>query len=370
MVAHRGVSTRIVLRIDTQQLPSRALYTDGASTVRAAPRELRPCEAVTPIFADALTQFAERHRTARLTPIVRRLAAPLQVAVHGRDGVGRTTVAQALASAGVAVTTGAADLDVVVIAEALKPEDRRLITSDRPTVVVLNKADLAGSGAGGPLAVAHRRAADHRALTGVVTVPMVALLAQADVDDNLVAVLRVLVREPADLTSCDAFVAGVHPVSVEVRRRLIGTLDRFGVAHAVLAVGDRGVADGATLSRHLRRLSLVDRVVAHVEAAGAPLRYRRVRAAVAELGTLAVQLRDDRLAEFLSSDAAVLAAMSAAVDVVEGAGMVVDRGDDAATHLRRAVHWQRYGRGPVTPLHRNCAADITRGSLRLLGRAT
>jgi hypothetical protein len=60
--------------------------------------------------------------------------------------------------------------------------------------------------------------------------------------------------------------------------------------------------------------------------------------------------------------------MTAAVDVVEAAGALVDRGDDLAAHLRRAVHWRRYSRGPVDALHRSCGADIARGSLRLLGR--
>ena len=44
----------------------------------------------------------------------------------GRDGVGRGTVAAALTASGVAVTSdpATADVHVVVIAEALKPEDR------------------------------------------------------------------------------------------------------------------------------------------------------------------------------------------------------------------------------------------------------
>jgi hypothetical protein len=62
----------------------------------------------------------------------------------------------------------------------------------------------------------------------------------------------------------------------------------------------------------------------------------------------------------------VLAVMSAAVDVVEAVGVQVDRGDDATAHLRRAVHWRRYSRGPVGALHCSCGADIARGSLRLL----
>jgi hypothetical protein len=96
------------------------------------------------------------------------------------------------------------------------------------------------------------------------------------------------------------------------------------------------------------------------------VRYRRLQAALNELRWLAIE--SEELARLLSTDAAVLAAMSSAVDVVEAAGIRVDRGDDPAAHLRRAVHWRRYSRGPVGALHRSCGADIARGSLRLLGR--
>jgi hypothetical protein len=322
------------------------------------------------IFVDALTRFAEHSNVPRLTPLIERVSAPLRIAVLGRDGVGRRTVAAALAGAGVTVTpdAAAADVHVVVIAESLKPEDRaRLAAAARPTVTVLNKADLTGLGDGGPLARAHRRAADCRALTGVPTVPMVALLASATLDDELLSALRVLVTEPADLTSTDAFVCAGHSLRPELRRRLLDTLDRFGIARAILALDQD--ADEATLSSVMRRASQVDRVVEHIEAAGAPVRYRRLRSVIAELHSLAVQSGDERLARFLSTDATVLAVMAAAVDVVEAAGVAVDRGDDAAAQLRRAVQWRRYSRGPVDALHRSCGADIARGSLRLLGRA-
>jgi hypothetical protein len=289
--------------------------------------------------------------------------------VRGRDGVGRGCVATALAAGGVTVTADerVADVDVVVIAEVLKPEDRALLeAADRPTLTVLNKADLTGFGGGGPLVAAHRRAAEYRALTGVPTVPMVAQLATVDLDDDLVSALRALVAEPADLTSTDAFVRTEHRLPAELRRRLLDTLDRFGIAHAVLALGDGAAA--AALPGLFRRLSQVDRVVAQLEATGAPVRYRRLRTAIAELQTLATQSGDDLLAEFLTTDETVIAVMAAAVDVVEAAGLAVDRGDDAAAHLRRAVHWRRYSRGPVNALHRSCGADICRGSLRLLER--
>jgi hypothetical protein len=310
-------------------------------------------------------RFAEHSNGPRLQPVVVRLAAPIRIAVLGRDGVGRGAVAAALAASGVTVTADAssADVQVVVIAEALKPEDRALLAADKPSVMVLNKADLTGLGGGGPLARAHRRAADHRAVTGVPTVPMVALLATAELDDELMWALGAMVTEPADLTSTDAFVGSAHSVPGQLRRRLLATLDRFGIATALLALGE-----GADVSAVLRRASQLDRVVEHIAAAAAPVRYRRLQTAVNELCCIAVLSDDDQLADLLSTDATVLAMMSAAVDVVEAVGVQVDRGDDAAAHLRRAVHWRRYSCGPVSALHRSCAADIARGSLRLLGQ--
>jgi hypothetical protein len=319
-----------------------------------------------------LTRFAEQSRNPRLTPIIRRAAAPVRVVVCGRSGVGRAAVSAALAYAGVAVTTDAvaADVTVLVIAETLKPEDRLAAgRSDRPTVIILNKADLMAFGSGGPLALARRHAAAICASVsslGTPTVPMVGLLAIAELDDELMAALQALVHAPADLTSIDAFVQSEHLLPREVRRRLLDALDRFGIAHAVLAVEDG--ADITAVRALLRRLSHVEEAVAQVDAVAAPVQYQRVRAAIAELHTLATRSGDQQLAEFLATDDTVLAVMGAAVEVVEADGLHVDRGDDPAAHRRRAVYWRRYGNGPVDALHRSCSADICRGSLRLYGR--
>src|SRR5690242_10664839 len=113
-------------------------------------------------------RLAEHRRDQRLAAVIARLAAPLRVAVVGRSGVGRDTVAAALAAAGVAVTTDApdADVQVLVIAEVLKPEDRAVLAAaETPMVTVLNKADLTGLGDGGPLPRAYRRASDFLAAT-------------------------------------------------------------------------------------------------------------------------------------------------------------------------------------------------------------
>ncbi|HEV7420378.1 MAG TPA: hypothetical protein VGO30_11075 [Mycobacterium sp.] len=301
-----------------------------------------------------------------LSPIIERLRRPVGIAVVGRAGVGRSTVADALRDRGVAVAVHAhaADVHVLVIAEEIKPEERVLAVTDRPTLIVLNKADLTGSRSGGALPNAHRRAAQVRERTGTPTVAMVALLATTTaLDADLVDALRTLVSTPADLASVDAFSSGDHPVGRDVRTRLLERLDRFGIAHAVLALA-RG-ADPVTLPTLLHRLSNVDAVLAALSAAAAPVRYRRLRAALAEIHSMAVQFNDERLFRLLDSDAAVLATMTAAVDVVKADGIPVDPGDHRDAHLRRAVQWQRYGRGPVDSLHRSCSVAITRGSLRL-----
>ncbi|MDT5144908.1 MAG: hypothetical protein QOE52_1169 [Mycobacterium sp.] len=285
------------------------------------------------------------------------------MAVSGRRGVGRSTVAHALARAGdlrgtIELTTPSrADVGVYVLAEVVKPEDCEAIGAiGRPVLAVLNKADLiatteSGRYPHGPTAAARTRCAGLSSRTGVPVEPMAGVLAVAAldglVDDTLWAALQVL--------------ADGHPVAAPLRRRLVDTLDMFGVTQAMAAIG-RG-ATRAETGTLLRGLSCIDEVVDKVEALGAQAYYQRVLDAVAELETLAVT--DRRVGEFLSRDDTVVARMKAAVDVVEAVGMKVDHCDTAAAHLRRAVDWHRYRRGPVAGMHRACGADIVRGSLRL-----
>lgn len=300
-----------------------------------------------------------------MAAVAARVTAAIRVGVAGRPGVGVTTVAAALAGAGIPVCgPEQADVYIRVIAEVLKPEDLTALPASIPALVVLTKADLAGDGTA--LADADRRAARFAAVAGVPVEPMIGLLARAALEPDDVEALRVLVGAPADMTSTDAFVTGPHALTPQTRRRLLDRVDRFGLAHAVLAVASG--AGPEAVARRLRDLSRLDRVLARLTAVAAPVRYRRVRAALHELHTLAAQRQDDALFRWLTGDDVVLSVMAAAVDVVAAAGLTVDPADDPEAHLRRAVAWQRYGRGPVTPMHRRCAADITRGSLRLLER--
>jgi hypothetical protein len=302
----------------------------------------------------------------RLARISQRAAAPLRVAVRGRRGVGVPTVRAALTATGVDVVDDGADVEVLVVAEVAKPEDG----TGRATLVVLNKADLSGFGPGGPIASAHRRTAQVAARTGTPTEPMVALLAVAALDDSvldapLLDALRTLVDEPADLRSPDAFLGGDHRLPLAAREHLLESLDLFGIAHSVVILRDAPTsADVREVRAALRRVSRIDEVIERIDALAADARYRRLLELADELQELSIT--DGRIAEFLGGDDTVLARMTAAVAVVESVGLTVDPSNEPAAHLRRAVHWRRYGGGPVNDLHRACAADITRGSLRLL----
>jgi hypothetical protein len=284
------------------------------------------------------------------------------VAVSGRGGVGRSTAARALARAGelrgtIALTSrqSDADLDVYVVAEVVKPEDHAAIgAGGRPVLTVLTKADLiatieAGRHPQGPTSAAGARVRQLSARTGLSIEPLVGILAVATLDDLVDGTLWAGLRE----------LAAGGPVAAPVRRQLVDILDVFGIAQAIAAI--RLGATRAEAVTLLRQLSCIDDVVDAIERLGAQARYQRVLDAVADLETLAVS--DPRISEFLSRDDTVVARMMAAVDVVEAAGMTVDRGDTADVHLRRALDWRRDR--PVAEVHRVCSADIVRGSLRL-----
>jgi hypothetical protein len=276
------------------------------------------------------------------------------VAVTGRRGVGRSTVACVLARFGFAVTTPAdADVNVHVLADVVKPEDRAAIeAAGRPVLAVLNKADLIATTApgrhpDGPTSAARFRCAQLSARAGVPIEPLVGILAGAALDDASWQALQAL--------------AGGHSVDAAVRGGLIITLDAFGTRQATAAI--RRGATRCDVDALLRGLSGIDAVADNIGVLGAQPRYQRLLDAVAELETMAVT--DRRISEFLAHDDTVVARMMAAFEVVEAIGITVDRDDTAAAHLRRAMHWQSYRRGPVADTERACGADIIRGSLRL-----
>ncbi len=244
-------------------------------------------------------------------------------------------------------------MNVHVLADAVKPEDRAAIeAAGRPVLAVLNKADLVATTApgrhpDGPTSAARTRCAQLSAAGRGAHRAAGRPPRRRRLDDASWRGLQAL--------------AGGHSVDAAVRARLMVALDVFGIRQAIAAIR-RGATRG-DVNALLCGLSGIDDVVDKVGVLGAQPRYRRVLDAVAELETIAVT--DRRISEFLAHDDTVVARMMAAVEVVEAVGITVDRDDTAPAHLRRAMHWQSYRRGPVAGTERACGADIVRGSLRL-----
>ena len=175
------------------------------------------------------------------------------------------------------------------------------------------------------MARADRRAADCRALTGVPTVPMVGLLAVADARRRAGRALRVAghrARRP-DVDGRDSSTAGTSLPPERPATAARHASDRFGIAHAVLALGDG--ADAAALPRVLRGLS---RSTGSLGTAG---RGRRPGRGIGGCASALVRIAFARSAirrrpawpSSCLTDDTVIAVMAAAVDVVEAAGCAV-----------------------------------------------
>lgn len=110
-------------------------------------------------------------------------------------------------------------------------------------------------------------------------------------------------------------------------------------------------------------------VVAGPDADDAAGRYRSICAVLSEIAWAASELEDERVHRWLASDATAALRTAAATAALAAEGLVVDADMDPDAHLRRALHWRRHGRRMPADVHRRCAADVSRGSLRLLARA-
>ena len=296
--------------------------------------------------------------SAELDGLRAAVRAPLRLAVTGRRGAGRRTVAAAMRAAGALIVEADQSPEVwlYVLVDTPTDEDRDALSAragrGTPCVAVLNKADLGGFRGAGPMAAAAKRCRALAREVGVPSAPLAALCARAacrGIDDVILVGLRTLALDPSRLT-------------VAMRRLLSAELDLYGLAHAVAAVKAGAGAEDVAVA--LRRASGVDGVMAAVDRAGAGVRYRRLTSEFTLL-----------MSRIGSSVAVETARAGAAADVVRSAGMpavapetAVGGADSPSVGkpdcLRAAVTWQRYARGPVGELHRDCARDLSRAWLR------
>lgn len=152
---------------------------------------------------------------------------------------------------------------------------------------------------------------------------------------------------------------GVRRTRAEVRRWHPGV----GVS------GDLWPRFTAELQRLTDEVPELAHVVPGPDAGDAAGRYRAISAVMGEIAWAATELDDDRARRWLASDVVAALRTAAATAVLDADGLAVDPGMDVDAHLRRARHWRRYGRRTADDLHRRCAADIGRGSLRLLAQS-
>ena len=210
---------------------------------------------------------------ATLDAAARRYVQPLSVAVVGRRGVGRDTMARALSERfGVAAfvaerasgVLAGADLRVHVLAGAPRRADHEMLAASprERTVVVLGKADTlpsdAVSGASDSVARLVRAASES---LGRPVVAISQLSACATVSDDEFAFLRRLVADGEVMPSMSGhFLAPARPAQLQMRADLLRRLDAAGVARALslVAVADPAAGSASTLTGYLRATSGFD----------------------------------------------------------------------------------------------------------------
>ncbi|MCX8564684.1 hypothetical protein OS122_27750 [Mycolicibacterium mucogenicum] len=124
----------------------------------------------------------------------------------------------------------------------------------------------------------------------------------------------------------------------------------------------------AALQRLTDEVPELAHVVAGQDPGDAAGRYRTIVAMLTEIAWAASELDDDRVRQWSASDATAALRTAAATAALEADGLAVDAAMDSDAHLRRALHWRRFGCRTTDDLHRRCAMDVSRGSLRLLAR--
>lgn len=250
-------------------------------------------------LAARLEQLCHRLPQAQdLRETVDDLHGPLRVAVTGRFGTGRDTLARALRRCFEVTPIGpgddAADADawLHVLAGWPRPDDRLAIERLDPvrSLVILGKADSLGS-----WPAARERAAECADLLGRPVIALMPLLAVADLHDDDLDFLTALAGSGESVPPMQAtFIDAGGPHQRLSRISLLRSLDAYGIACA-LSLLAQGPVEAAELAAQLEARSGLRALAEPLDefaAAAVGLRLRRV---ADELEVLAAQgsLRDE-----------------------------------------------------------------------------
>lgn len=291
-------------------LMSNPQLTASSGALMRAAEDGRLGELVGPSSAvhDELCALGERYRRR------------LHVAVSGRPGTGRDTLARAL-RARLPVTAigpgetdgprpGGAQSDADLWIHLLTGPPRRAdldiaaaLPADR-TITVLGKTDIHADPD-----VAAAIAAECGARLATTVWPVSALLACAAIDDDEYAFLGHLVAQGAEMPSmAGQFLAGEGTADGERRMRagLLRRIDRHGLdlALGLIAAGDPAAADAATLTATLRAISGIDALRVPIGERMGHVRRRRAAELRESVELLAARGRDRDAIEQLLQDGA------------------------------------------------------------------
>ncbi|HEY9313665.1 hypothetical protein [Williamsia sp.] len=254
-----------------------------------------------PAYADLTVRLeslcARLPGAGELNRAVGQLRGPLRVAVTGRFGTGRDTVAAALrrrfdvspigpgddaedADAWLHVLAGWPREDDVVALAALDP---------RRSLVLLGKSDSLGS-----WPAARVRAGECAGELGRPVIPLMAILAIADLGDEEIEMLAAMAAAGEQVPPMQAtFIDAGGPGQRLGRMALLRRLDAYGIAVTIAVLGS-GRCEAAELAELLMQRSGLDALADPLRGFAAAAPVVRLRRVAAELEIIAAQgvLRD------------------------------------------------------------------------------
>jgi hypothetical protein len=231
------------------------------------------------------------------------LHGPLRVAVTGRFGTGRDTLARALRQSfdvspiGPGDNTDDADAWLYMLAGWPRPDDVAAIDDldPRRSLVVLGKADSLGS-----WPAARDRASDCANVLGRPVVAVMPLLAVPDLRQDDVDFLTALATAGRSVPPMQAEFVDAGGAHERLQRlALLRRLDAYGVACALALIGQRSLGDDQLtadeLNTQLHQRSGIDTLSGALTGFAAVADERRVRRVADELEIIAAQgiLRDE-----------------------------------------------------------------------------
>lgn len=349
-------------------------------------------------MSDDLDRLVDRVRQLdgengqRLHRAVERYRRAPAVQVTGRAGVGKTTLARALARPDIVETAPLdtpgvpdpvldGDVVVYVVAESLQPPDVAALQALRGTALVaLNKADVLAVGGGGWGAVL-ARADEYAKDLAVQVVPVVAAIAataaRATMTPAETRSLRTLgdLNDPTLLLGADLFLGADVIIDARARRTMLDRWELYGLDCAMTALRHEPDLSPESVTGLLHAVSGIDGFRAALDRTLSQALAGRGAALLDELDRLAARsaaARND-IEAYLRSDEALFMGLTSGLAAPELAGIAdrrsVLRPASAEQARDLADWWREVAQGPAAgPGARRAALRVQHAYTRAWAR--